>query len=93
MGINQVEGTSFRPHTFTLEYPKEAAEAILHNWEYLEKLIPDFGWQIELFAGYNFVPENYGPQDMRQVSDLRGTKWYSSILIARWQGNNMDGNA
>lgn len=67
------ERTSLPSHTFTFEYPKTAAEAILANEEYLEKLIPDFGWQIELFAGYDILPEEYEVQDKRQLNDLKGT--------------------
>jgi len=48
---------TFQPHTFTFEYPKKAAEAIIDNTEYLEKLIPNLGWQIEIFAGYNILHE------------------------------------
>jgi hypothetical protein len=43
------------------------------NAEYLEKLIPDFGWQVDLFAGYDIVPEDYQAQGKRQVSDMQGT--------------------
>jgi hypothetical protein len=44
---------------FTLEYPKRAAKAILENREYLENLFPKWGWQFQVFAGYDTLPEGY----------------------------------
>ena len=73
MENKQTDGTSLRSHVFTFDYPKRAAEAILRNAEYLEKLIPDFGWQVDLFAGYDIVPEDYQAQGKRQVSGMQGT--------------------
>ena len=63
---------TFRPHTFTCEYPKKAAEAILRNTEYLEKLIPNLGWQIEIFAGYNILPEECDALEPSQLSHFQG---------------------
>jgi hypothetical protein len=42
----------------SLEYPKLAAKAILTNNEYLQSLFPKWGWQFQIFAGYDIVPEN-----------------------------------
>jgi len=68
-----------RGHTFTFEYPKEAADAILRNTDHLEKLIPNLGWQIEIFAGYSLLPEGYKSFDSSQLSALQGTahNWQS----------------
>ena len=59
-------------HSVTFEYPKNAAEAILRNTEYLEKLTPNLGWQIEIFAGYNILPEECDALDSSQLSHFQG---------------------
>jgi Gti1/Pac2 family transcription factor len=45
--------------SFAVEYPKAAAEAILRHQQYLESLVPQLGWQFEVSAGYDIVPEEY----------------------------------
>ena len=61
---------------FTLTYPKRAAAAIVENREYLEKLIPSFGWRIQIFAGYNVLPPGYTYYDENQVVQCTGI-WHS----------------
>lgn len=56
----------------TLQYPKRAAAAIVENNEYLQKLIPKFGWTIQIFAGYNILPPNYTCFDEAQAVHFTG---------------------
>ena len=83
---------TFRPHTFTFEYPKKAAEAILRNTEYLEKLIPNLGWQIEIFAGYNIPHEKYNTF-ASQTGHFHGIERLSCVLNLRRQGDGVDRRA
>jgi hypothetical protein len=66
------------PTSFVLEYPKKAAVAIHDNREYLQKLIPAFGWMIQITAGYNVLPNNYRCFDEKQAAHFSGK---SSLLI------------
>ena len=43
------------------------------QYNFYLNMIPDFGWQVDVFAGYDIVPEDYEAQGKRQVSDMQGT--------------------
>jgi len=59
--------------SFKVDYPRQAAEAILRNSEYLKSLISDkIEWQIDISAGYNVVPDNYSIYDPNQNLFLQG---------------------
>lgn len=67
--------------SFAIEYPRQAANAIVENREYLEKLIPHWGWEITIFAGYNDLPEGYRDfyllmKPFLHISDFQGIGSY-----------------
>lgn len=82
---NMVEGKSLST-CFKLEYPRTAAKSILDNSKYLQTLVPEFGWEIEILAGYTVLPPNYELFDQRQAVHFQGITIFQKLSKSKTTG-------